>query len=123
VSINSSTLVKRTRGAQRKQRLTGLADTSVNETWADRKECVTLSAELNSVLRVDEVQGSLGDSIGHRSGVSGLLDELGITGSARDVDDLLLSSLFDQRKESVGDGDGPNDIGLVLSHRSVNYSR
>jgi len=79
--INSSTLVKYTHGAWGKQQLTG-AGTSVNETWADRKECITLPTELNGVLRVDEVQGSLRDSIGHSSGVSGLLDELGITGGA-----------------------------------------
>ena len=49
---------------------------SVNETRTDRKECVTLSTELDGVVRVNKVQGSLGDSIGDRSGVPALFDKL-----------------------------------------------
>ena len=85
---------------------------------------MSLSTELNGVLHVDEVQRGLGDPIGHRGGVSSLLGELGITGSARDVYDLLLGTLSDQRKESVRGGDRPDDVGLVLFHGSgVKYPR
>ena len=124
VPINSRTLVDRTYGAWSKRRLTGTIDNrDVNEAGADSKECVTPSTELNSVLRVNEVQGCLGDSVGHRGGPSKLLNEPGITGSARDVDNLLLGTLFDQRKESVGNGDRSDNVGPVLFHGSdVNYS-
>ena len=122
VPIKSRTLVNHTYGPWRKQRLTRTID-NVDETGADRKECVTPSAELNSVLRVNEVQGCLGDSVGYRRGVSRLLNEPGIAGSARDVDDFLLSALFDQRKESVGNGDRSDNVGLVLFHGSdANYT-
>ena len=115
--VKSNTLADRIRRTRKEWQFTGTG-TSFNETWADGKECITLSTELSGVLRINEVQSSLGDPIGHRSGVFGLLDEFGITSSARDVYDLLLGAPLDQRKEGVSGGDRPNDIGLVLFHRS-----
>lgn len=101
-----------------------LTCTSVDETWAYRKERVAPSTELGGVFRVNEVQGGLRNPIGRRSDISGLLDELGITSSARDINNLLLSTLFNQRKESVGNSDRSNDIGPILLHRSgMNYFR
>ena len=94
VPIQSNALTSYACTTRRKQQLTRTS-TSLNETWANRKECITLSAELDGVLRVHDVQGGLGDRIGHRSGEPAPLDELGIAGSARDVDDFLLGSLFE----------------------------
>ena len=55
--------------------------------------------------------------MGHHGNLSSPLDELGITNSTQDVDDLL-GVLFYQRKESVCDGGHPNDVGLVIFHGS-----
>lgn len=92
---------------------------SVNKTRADRKERVTLSTELDGIFFVDIDQGSLGDAIRNCSDVPGLLDELRIASSTRDVDNLLLDALLYQGKEGVGYGHRTNDIGPVLFHASA----
>ena len=71
------------------------ASLSVDEARTYCKECVTLPAELCAVFRVDEVQGGLGNTVGHSGGVSGLLNEFEIAPTSRDVDNLLLGTLFD----------------------------
>ena len=113
VPTENSTSTNHIHEAWRERPLTGTS-IGLNEARADREERITFSTELNAVVRVDEVQGSLGDSIGDCNSKSALLDELGITDSARDVDDLLLDAPFDQRKESICGGDRPNDVGLIL---------
>ena len=88
--------------------------TSIYETRADCKKRVTLSAELDGVFRIDVIQSSLGNPIRYPSNVPSLLDKLGITSSAGDVDNFPLGTFFDQRKESICDGDRPKNIGPEL---------
>jgi hypothetical protein len=87
---------------------------SVDETWAYGQEGIAFSAELGCALRVNKVQRGLGYSVGHRSGISGGLDEFGVTASGRNVNNLLLGSPLNQGEEHISNGDRPNDIGLVL---------
>ena len=109
----SSMLANNIREVWREQGLTRTG-TSINEAWTDGEERVTLSTEFNGVVCVDEIHGSLGYPIGHRSGKSALPDELWITDSTRDADDLLLGALFDQRKEGVRGSDRSDNVGLML---------